>query len=61
MAEKLLTLNETAERLQIAPGTLRRWICKTGKGFPVPVKRVGRAVRFAESQVDKYILGELEN
>lgn len=61
MTERLLTVNETAEKLQIQPGTLRKWICRSGKGFPVKPVRVGRAVRFAESKIDALILGELEN
>ena len=48
MAEKLLTIPEAAERLALAPATLRRWIYQRRLG----VVRLGRAVRLKEAEVE---------
>jgi predicted site-specific integrase-resolvase len=50
---KLLTPQETAERLLVSPATLAIWRCT--KRYPLPWVKVGRAVRYRESDVRKFI------
>jgi excisionase family DNA binding protein len=45
---KLLKPTDTAQRLSIAPATVRKWIHE-GR---LPVVRLGRAVRIREEDVD---------
>lgn len=51
MAERLLTVPEAAERLALAPATLRKWLYLRR----LNCVRVGRAVRIRESDVDALI------
>lgn len=48
MAERLLTIPQAAERLALAPATLRRWIYQRR----LAVVRLGRAVRLREAEVE---------
>jgi excisionase family DNA binding protein len=48
MSEKLLAIPEAAERLALAPATLRKWIYLRR----LSCVRVGRAVRLRESDVE---------
>ncbi len=48
MVEKLLTIPEAAQRLALAPATLRKWLYLGQLGCV----HVGRAVRLRESDVD---------
>jgi len=50
---KLLTISEAAERLKIAPISVRRLV---REGRLVPVRPLGaRAIRFAEQDVNRFI------
>ena len=51
MAEKLLTIPEAAERLALAPATLRKWLYLRR----LPCVRLGRAVRLRESDVEAIV------
>jgi len=51
--DKLLTVADAAQRLQISPLTLYRMI---GRG-ELPCRRIGRAVRVRESDLERYIKG----
>jgi len=56
--ERLITLDQLADRLGgIGRASIYRHI-KTQPGFPKPVK-VGRLTRFRASEVDRYISGDL--
>lgn len=48
MAERLLTIPQAAERLSLAPATLRKWLYLRR----LNCVRVGRAVRLRESDID---------
>jgi excisionase family DNA binding protein len=50
---KLLTLKECAERLNIIPRTLKRWISR--KEFPPPIRKGTRWVRVPESVLDAWL------
>jgi excisionase family DNA binding protein len=53
---RLLTVQETAKYLGIAPGHLYNMISANAKKpFPVKPKRIGGAVRFDIKDLDKYI------
>lgn len=52
MSSKLLTEDEAAERLRIAPRTLSRW--RSVRQGPV-FRKMGGAVRYAESDLDDFI------
>jgi len=49
---RLLTVNETAERLGVKPSTIRSWILKHEK---LEVVKVGRLVRITERSIEKLI------
>lgn len=49
---RLLTETETAERLNIAVATLRRW---RWEGHPPPFVKLGRTVRYDPAEVEHYI------
>lgn len=54
--EKLLTIKETAEILGLAEGTIRNRIKKTAsKPFELKPVRIGRAVRFKKSDIEKLV------
>ena len=54
--KRFLTVTELAEYLRISERTIYNQICpKAKKTFPIPVKRVGRLVRFDRHDVDAYI------
>ena len=48
---KLLTVNETAERLGMRPGTIRLWLSLRKLGHV----KLSRAVRVPESEIDRLI------
>ncbi|MSO78184.1 MAG: DNA-binding protein [Acidimicrobiia bacterium] len=52
MAERLLTITEVAERLQVPPATIYYW---RGLGRGPRGARVGRHVRYREADVADYI------
>lgn len=49
--QKLLTVEEIAEYLQVRPSTIYQW---THQGF-IPHVKLGNRVRFRLSQVDRWI------
>ena len=49
--QKLLTVEEIAEYLQVKPSTIYQW---THQGF-IPHVKLGNRVRFRLSQVDRWI------
>ncbi len=51
--ERLLTRKEAAEFLGISEGTLAVWKCT--KRYPLPVVKVGRLVRYRESDLLKFL------
>ena len=57
MPEKLLTIRELAEILQISERTIYNKVRPNSKldPFPIPVKRVGKLIRFEASAVKRYI------
>ena len=56
MPEKLLTIKELAQILQISPRTIYNQVRKKAdKPFPIPVKRHGKLIRFDPKDVENYI------
>lgn len=51
--DKLLTRKEAAEYLGVSEGTLAVW--KVTKRYPLPVIKVGRLVRYRQSNLDKFL------
>ncbi len=51
--DKLLTRKETADFLGVTEGTLAVW--KTTRRYPLPVVKVGRLVRYRESDLIKFL------
>lgn len=51
--ERLMTPPEAAEILGTTEGTLRVWRCT--KRYPLPYVRLGRAIRYRESDVLNFI------
>ncbi len=51
--DKLLTRKEAAEYLGLSEGTLAVW--KTTKRYPLAVIKVGRSVRYRQSDLDKFL------
>jgi excisionase family DNA binding protein len=59
--EQLLTVEETAAMLRISPKTIyNRCHRKTKNPFPVKPVRVGRALRFSEKAVEKFVREQYE-
>ena len=56
MQEKLLTIKEVAELLQISERSIYNGVRKKAeRPFPIKVKRVGKLIRFHPKDVEKYI------
>jgi excisionase family DNA binding protein len=55
--ERLWTEQQTADYLQVAVGTLRRW---RAEGTGPPALRAGRTVRYRKADVDAWLQGERE-
>jgi predicted DNA-binding transcriptional regulator AlpA len=53
---RLVNVAETAGRMGIKPSTLRTWMCRGT--CPLPVVRVGAAVRFRLSDIEALIMGD---
>ncbi len=49
----LLDLKDLAQRLGLAPQTIRNQLCSGT--FPLPPRRLGRAIRWRSDEVDKFI------
>ncbi|MEU3273549.1 helix-turn-helix domain-containing protein [Saccharomonospora sp. NPDC006951] len=52
MSSKLLTIDDLADYLSIPKNTLYQW---RTKGYGPPGKRVGKYVRYRESDVDTWV------
>ena len=56
MQSKLLTIKEVAELLQISERSIYNGVRKKAeRKFPIPVKRVGKLIRFRPKDVENYI------
>jgi excisionase family DNA binding protein len=55
--ERLWTEQQTADYLQVAVGTLRRW---RAEGTGPPSLRAGRTVRYRKTDVDAWLQEERE-
>jgi excisionase family DNA binding protein len=55
--ERLWTEQQTADYLQVAVGTLRRW---RAEGTGPPALRAGRTVRYRKADVDAWLQRERE-
>ena len=57
MPDKLLTIKEVARILQISERTIYNKVRPNSKfePFPIPVKRVGKLIRFEAKAVQRYI------
>ncbi|UCE50834.1 MAG: helix-turn-helix domain-containing protein [Desulfobacterales bacterium] len=56
MEARLLSINDTAKYIGIAPKTLRNRICRKSENpFPVKPKRIGKKVLFDRKDLDKWI------
>jgi len=53
MPDRLLDIAELAKRLKIREKTIRNKLCEGT--WPIPPLRIGRAVRWRESDVDRVI------
>jgi excisionase family DNA binding protein len=51
-SSRLLTVDQTAERLGVKPATIRSWILRREK---LEVVKVGRLVRIKEESIQKFI------
>lgn len=56
---RLLTVQQAAERLGLAPHTLNIWRCS--KRYGLAYVKVGRAVRYREADVERFIETGLRN
>ena len=52
--EGLRTLEEAADQLQIAPGTLKHWVALR----KIEHVKVGKYTRFTQGAIDRYILSQ---
>jgi excisionase family DNA binding protein len=57
MPERLLNVEEVAERLGVPVSTLHYW---SHRGEELVGARIGRRLRYRESQVDAYIAAKFE-
>jgi excisionase family DNA binding protein len=57
MLDKLLTIKEVARILKISERTIYNKVRPNSKfqPFPIKVKRVGKLIRFAQEDVQRYI------
>lgn len=51
LEKQLLTFKQVAEYLQISDETLKRWV----KGNHIPYYRVGKGIRFKQSDLDQWL------
>ena len=47
----LMTVDEAAAYLRLAPWTLRHWVCKK----KIPYVRLGRSVRFRRKDLERFV------
>ena len=51
----LMTVNEAATYLRLAPWTLRHWVCQK----KIPYVRLGRSVRFRRKDMERFMTQNL--
>ena len=51
----LMTVDEAAAYLRLAPWTLRHWVCKK----KIPYVRLGRSVRFRRKDMERFVTQNL--
>ena len=51
----LMTVEETAAYLRLAPWTIRHWVCQK----KIPYVRLGRSVRFRRKDMERFIAQNL--
>ena len=56
---KLLTPEETADRLHVTEHTLAVWRCENR--YPLPFVKMGRRVLYRESDIEQFIQNRLRN
>lgn len=56
-AHTLFTPKEAARYMRLSPGTLAVWRCT--KRYPLNFVKVGRAVRYAKSDLDAFLIQRL--
>jgi excisionase family DNA binding protein len=56
-SESLLNRKEAAKYLKVSPGTLAVWDCT--KRYDLKPLKVGRAVRYRKSNLDKFLEDQL--
>jgi excisionase family DNA binding protein len=54
-APALMTVDEAAAYLRLAPWTLRHWVCKK----KIPYVRLGRSVRFRRKDMERFVTQNL--
>jgi excisionase family DNA binding protein len=47
----LMTVEETAAYLRLAPWTIRHWVCEK----KIPFVRLGRSVRFRRKDMERFV------
>ena len=58
MSGKLLTVEESAERLRLSKSTIYKWISYQGKGNKVPhlkITKLGSRVLISETEIERLI------
>jgi len=53
LPDRLFTYSETAEILNLSPGTLRIWV----SAKRIPCVKLGKAVRFTREQIEQMMQG----
>ncbi|MBM3741101.1 MAG: helix-turn-helix domain-containing protein [Acidobacteria bacterium] len=51
----LMTVEETAAYLRLAPWTIRHWVCQK----KIPYVRLGRSVRFRRKDMERFVTQNL--
>jgi excisionase family DNA binding protein len=51
----LMTVEETAAYLRLAPWTIRHWVCQK----KIPYVRLGRSVRFRRKDMERFVAQNL--
>jgi excisionase family DNA binding protein len=51
----LMTVDEAAEYLRLAPWTLRHWVSKK----KIPYVRLGRSIRFRRKDMERFVIQNL--
>lgn len=57
MMEKLLTINEVADLLQVKESTIRAWVFRK----KIPFKKIHHNIRFRPKEIEDFIEGKWKN